>query len=400
MVPIQTKMLIKISPMKYTYLLFTFIFFTYISIAQCDPAAVAHYNMGDFPFVSTTGVTVTMGGTNSGTLGPYTPYGCSPASCDANTIRIDPGDALTFNFSVPVYDVSFVSGVMNTYENGMITTNNGSATLTSNCPTDLLITGNAFEQVGGLASPVIRVQIPSGATSITINCLPPTQGSGNGVFTVDLLDCIEPASCNTTSSLTTTACDSYTSPSGNYIWTSSNTYMDTIPNAENCDSIITIDLTINTLDLSVSQTSSTLTSNESGATYQWLECPNMTTIPGATGQSFTAAANGEYAVIVNKNECSDTSSCYTVTSAGIMENAFGKELLISPNPTNGNFTIDLGEKYQTVMVAITDLSGRIVESNNYYNSQLLNLNIDEPKGVYLLVISSGDKKAVLPLVKE
>jgi len=45
--------------------------------------------------------------------------------------------------------------------------------------------------------------------------------------------------------ITLTECDSYISPSGNYTWTASNTYNDTIPNAMMCDSVITINLTIN-----------------------------------------------------------------------------------------------------------------------------------------------------------
>lgn len=49
---------------------------------------------------------------------------------------------------------------------------------------------------------------------------------------------------NTSNSITETACENYTSPSGNYNWTTSNIYQDTIPNAEGCDSILTIDLTV------------------------------------------------------------------------------------------------------------------------------------------------------------
>ncbi|MBO6517586.1 MAG: hypothetical protein JJ975_13650, partial [Bacteroidia bacterium] len=49
----------------------------------------------------------------------------------------------------------------------------------------------------------------------------------------------------TTATISPSVCDSYTSPSGK-TWTTSNTYMDTIPNAANCDSIITINLTIRT----------------------------------------------------------------------------------------------------------------------------------------------------------
>ena len=44
-----------------------------------------------------------------------------------------------------------------------------------------------------------------------------------------------------------TVCYSYVSPSGNYLWTTSGTYLDTIPNVVNCDSIITINLIVNTL---------------------------------------------------------------------------------------------------------------------------------------------------------
>jgi hypothetical protein len=48
----------------------------------------------------------------------------------------------------------------------------------------------------------------------------------------------------TASTQNITVCDSYTSPSGNYTWTASGTYMDTIMNAVGCDSVITTNLTL------------------------------------------------------------------------------------------------------------------------------------------------------------
>lgn len=48
----------------------------------------------------------------------------------------------------------------------------------------------------------------------------------------------------TYSTISELACNSYTSPSGNYTWTSSGTYYDTIPNSQGCDSIMTINLTV------------------------------------------------------------------------------------------------------------------------------------------------------------
>lgn len=45
-------------------------------------------------------------------------------------------------------------------------------------------------------------------------------------------------------SITASACDKYTSPSGNHIWDSSGWYIDTLRNAEGCDSFLYIDLTV------------------------------------------------------------------------------------------------------------------------------------------------------------
>jgi len=54
-----------------------------------------------------------------------------------------------------------------------------------------------------------------------------------------------PNCTNTDTSYTVSSCESFESPSGK-TWTSSNIYFDTIPNSGACDSLITIDLIINT----------------------------------------------------------------------------------------------------------------------------------------------------------
>lgn len=71
----------------------------------------------------------------------------------------------------------------------------------------------------------------------------PGNDDGMGIDNVDLAWTI---GCNTSSSITETACNSYTVPSGDEIYFASGVYMDTISNASSCDSIITINLTIET----------------------------------------------------------------------------------------------------------------------------------------------------------
>ncbi|HIA11201.1 MAG TPA: T9SS type A sorting domain-containing protein [Flavobacteriales bacterium] len=199
---------------------------------------------------------------------------------------------------------------------------------------------------------------------------------------------------------TQTACDSYTWIDGNTYTSSNSTATDTLTNAAGCDSVVTLNLTINTVESSVTQNGTILSSNQSGASYQWVECPAMTPISGATSQSYIATSNGDFAVIVNYNGCVDTSACYTVSIVAIIANDFGNRLLIYPNPSDGDFTIDLGNTNESIIVKSTDLNGKLIETNYYKTTQLLHLKIEEPAGVYLLIIESGDKKAIIRLVKE
>jgi len=90
----------------------------------------------------------------------------------------------------------------------------------------------------------------------------------------------------------------------------------------------------------------------------------------------------------------------TTTNFGIIKNDFSENLLIYPNPTNGNFSIDLGKNYKSTTIRMTDLNGKQIHSYTYNDSQLLNLKIEEPAGIYLLIIETGNKKAVIQLGKE
>ena len=60
----------------------------------------------------------------------------------------------------------------------------------------------------------------------------------------------------------------------------------------------------------------------------------------------------------------------------------------------------LGEYFNDISIAITDLTGKTILINTFKNSKILNLNIDEPAGVYILKIESGNKKAIVRLIKE
>lgn len=63
-----------------------------------------------------------------------------------------------------------------------------------------------------------------------------------------------------------------------------------------CDSVVTLNLTINTLDTTTTLNGLVLSSNATGATYQWLDCSGgMSSILGETNVSYTANVSGDYA---------------------------------------------------------------------------------------------------------
>ena len=154
--------------------------------------------------------------------------------------------------------------------------------------------------------------------------------------------------------------------------------------------------------MSVTQIGSTLTADAVvGATYQWLDCDNnYAVINGETGQSFTPSTNGNYAVELTKNGCGNISACVNISALGIIENNFGDVLSVYPNPTAGNFSIDLGAIYESTVVSIIDVTGRIIESKTITQSEIINLSIKEAVGIYFITIKTGNKKAVIKLVKQ
>ena len=106
-----------------------------------------------------------------------------------------------------------------------------------------------------------------------------------------------------------------TSNSINAVATTSGTISVTANNSFGSSVAQTIYVTVNVVDATVTQNGSTLVANASGATYQWTYCNGFVPLAGQTYQSFTAVNPGSYAVIVSKNGCSDTSSCF-ITNAG------------------------------------------------------------------------------------
>ena len=160
-----------------------------------------------------------------------------------------------------------------------------------------------------------------------------------------------------------------------------------------CTDVCIVDATVTTVGV-------TMTANASGATYQWVDCNNgNAAINGETSQSFTATANGSYAVEVTLNGCTEMSSCITISTIGLDENALLNTVSIYPNPSNGIVNIDLGA-LNSANVVVTGLNGQVVYQKENIITGSHQFELIEATGIYFVEVSSMGAKQVFKLVKK
>ena len=192
----------------------------------------------------------------------------------------------------------------------------------------------------------------------------------------------------TTATINETICDGedYTSGSG-MVYNTTGAYTETFTNSNGCDSILTINLTVTTVNNDVTISEATLTADLSGATYQWYSCTgtNLFVIPGETNQSYTATMNGDYAVEITFNGCMNTSSCYNIDFTGIESDKLNN-VSIFPNPAINGFTIDLGMEASAVSILVIDMQGKVIYSVAQSNVNKVYIDEQLPAGAYFIQV--------------
>jgi len=124
-------------------------------------------------------------------------------------------------------------------------------------------------------------------------------------------------------------------------YTTSGNYTATMPNAMGCDSIVTLNLTINLPEAIINVDEFTLGTTQSFTTYQWLL--NGALINGAQQSTYTVLENGAYTVVVSDAfDCKDTSAVYVVDNVTSVSDlsAIGKNIRIYPNPATSKVYIN------------------------------------------------------------
>jgi hypothetical protein len=179
-----------------------------------------------------------------------------------------------------------------------------------------------------------------------------------------------------------TACSFYTWNDNTYV--ESGTYTAQFVSANGCDSIATLNLTITFFEATATLIGTDLIeASPAGMTYQWINCITGEYITTALAQTYTATENGEYAVIVSDGQCSDQSDCITVSSASLED---GEVLFVNlyPNPTSGDVILEVSSAFTGRSYQLVDYSGRVILNGTIQSSkEILSLS-DLARGVYYL----------------
>ncbi|MDC0313811.1 T9SS type A sorting domain-containing protein [Flavobacteriales bacterium] len=156
---------------------------------------------------------------------------------------------------------------------------------------------------------------------------------------------------------------------------------------------------LNSTLFSVTQVGAQLTADQTGATYQWLDCnDNNAIINAETNQSYTSTITGDFAVEINNNGCIDTSACFLVDYTGLSE-VYSEVISIYPNPASNKITINgLNDLTDITKIEITSITGAIVRKENITNA-VIDISMLN-SGMYLLFISHENGFEKISFLKE
>ncbi|MDA9952603.1 M12 family metallo-peptidase [Chitinophagales bacterium] len=218
-------------------------------------------------------------------------------------------------------------------------------------------------------------------------------GSANGCDSIITYNILVNNSTQTTEFIT--FCDSLTWIDGVTYTSDNNTATYTIQDggSNGCDSIVNLDLTIETdPNISISYSNGVLTASAGLSVYQWYR--NGQAIPGANNQTYTPISSGSYTCSAFNSSCQGFSNAIDVPLTGINDTSF-EYIRIYPNPVSDVMRLDLGKETLSSLKLI-DVAGRVVANLNTLK-RAFDMK-DYARGMYFIELSNEDKQSIVKIV--
>lgn len=190
------------------------------------------------------------------------------------------------------------------------------------------------------------------------------------------------------------ACDPYTWIDGNTYYGNINTVTYTTTSVFGCDSIVTLNLTMDTINTILTFVNGVPNVNQPNATYQWINCDENMPVIGQTGTSFTPWYEGNFACVITYRDCQDTTNCFHSAALSVENMGIENYISVYPNPSKGNVTVKTASLFDWTTVTVYNAAGQIVKESvaiDSFTNELSLINLS--KGIYLVKIET-DKGSV------
>jgi CSLREA domain-containing protein len=158
-----------------------------------------------------------------------------------------------------------------------------------------------------------------------------------------------------------------------------------------CDSVLYVQLNYISIDTSVINFDKGLFALDTVSSYQWLDCSDSSNIlQNATNRYYEPSKNGSYAVIIQKNGCIDTSSCYPFIGVSTNESYKQNRINIFPNPVTQLLNIGLEYPTPELEMKIKDYQNRIIIKEKFSYQSNCTLDLENiATGIYFLEVFDG-----------
>lgn len=308
----------------------------------------------------------------------------------------------------------FNSGTANGNNAGIISAIDYTGNSTTSSLTNFALTGTTSNWITG-----VNLGASSGTTQDTIYdvfCLGSVYQFGNQQLTAagtynetffssngcdSIITLVLTSKPTSSSSYADTICNGDVYSFGSQSLTTTGLYNEHFMGANGCDSIVSLSLYVMTVFTNVTVVNqTTLSANAINATYQWVDCDNgYAAITGATSSIFSPSQDGNYAVIITQNNCSDTSICFQITGTSINYINRISQIRIHPNPIS-DFLFISNMNQNNCRIEIYNIQAQKV-GDMISNKREIQLNmIDYPKSIYFIKIITSNEIRTFKVIKE
>ena len=152
-----------------------------------------------------------------------------------------------------------------------------------------------------------------------------------------------------------------------------------------CDSVINLQLTVDSINASITESSLDSLIILTNGAIQWINCTTGLAVTGISDNVLLSDTGGSFAAVVTVGGCTDTTPCIQMVALGV-KNLPGNSINIYPNPTDGNLIIQANGLHPD-WITIYNTNGQKVSEMKF--APVIDIS-GLASGVYFVEVRAGE----------